>query len=259
MKWWWILGASDPEMARIEMVLQHAGQAVAYATLAGSRVRPDQAYRADGTTPPVPDGALAMLVECGGPVADRLVVVGRYDHHRPGDPGYGRPPAEYLDASSLGQILVRLGRTPTDEDRLVAAADHCLEAAYRGACPGVDPDRLMRWRLESRAAFQRRSVEELARQVETARAVLAQAPPLVLGEGVPPVADLRQAGYVPELPEAAAREGRAFVAVSPDGTRLICQAGTPEQIRAFLAWAQAHGLRDPYGDPARGFAGAALP
>lgn len=31
---------------------------------------------------------------------------------------------------------------------LVAAADHCLAAAYRGECPGVDPDTLMQWRLE---------------------------------------------------------------------------------------------------------------
>jgi hypothetical protein len=30
---------------------------------------------------------------------------------------------------------------------LAAAADHCLAAAYRGECPGVDPDALMRWRV----------------------------------------------------------------------------------------------------------------
>jgi hypothetical protein len=31
---------------------------------------------------------------------------------------------------------------------LAAAADHCLAAAYRGECHGVDPDALMRWRVE---------------------------------------------------------------------------------------------------------------
>ena len=39
-----------------------------------------------------------------------------------------------------------------------AAADHCLGAAYQGLCPGVDPDELMQWRVESRAKFQDREV-----------------------------------------------------------------------------------------------------
>jgi hypothetical protein len=38
----------------------------------------------------------------------------------------------------------------------VAAADHCLAAAYRGECLGVDPDALMRWRVETCAAHQGR-------------------------------------------------------------------------------------------------------
>src|SRR5690606_22285652 len=42
-----------------------------------------------------------------------------------------------------------------------AAADHCLAAAYRGECPGVDPDALMRWRVAVRAAHQGRPVDEL--------------------------------------------------------------------------------------------------
>src|SRR5690606_24433639 len=37
-----------------------------------------------------------------------------------------------------------------------AAADHCLGAAYRGECPGVDPDALMHWRVAQRATFQGR-------------------------------------------------------------------------------------------------------
>src|SRR5690606_35947049 len=111
----------------------------------------------------------------------------RIDHHRPGDPGYGRSPEEFLPASSIGQVWASLLRLRNDgwdsplysgtgsvywNDRrwygdtpygqvdvpeallLVAAADHCLAAAYRGECPGVDPDKLMQWRVETRAEFQ---------------------------------------------------------------------------------------------------------
>lgn len=39
-----------------------------------------------------------------------------------------------------------------DELRYVAAADHCLEAAYRGEVPGVDPDELLLWQIGSRAS-----------------------------------------------------------------------------------------------------------
>lgn len=149
------------------------------------------------------------------------------DHHTPGDPGYGRPPAEFLPASSIGQVideLARLGRVPRtwpvhdetvpgghpvgpapvwfvrrqaawcvrqDEADaphgarvrrvphdlvLCAAADHCLAAAYRGECPGVDPDALMRWRAESRAAFQGRPVEAVLTDIEDSRDALRTAP-----------------------------------------------------------------------------------
>jgi hypothetical protein len=103
------------------------------------------------------------------------------DHHNPGDPGYGRSPAEFLPASSIGQVIAILGddriainrhtlsaESPQDlylvpagalaDDSdpawclgtgfvptdivLTAAADHCLDAARRGECPGVDPDDL---------------------------------------------------------------------------------------------------------------------
>lgn len=58
-------------------------------------------------------------VECRA--ADGHVIVsGSYvefaiDHHRTGDPGYGRPPEEFLSASSIGQViaeLARFGRLP---------------------------------------------------------------------------------------------------------------------------------------------------
>src|SRR5690606_9451731 len=178
---------------------------------------------------------------------------------------------------------------------LCAAADHCLGAAYRGECPGVDPDALMRWRAESRAKFQGRSVEEVLADVERAQDALRAAPELVLSEHlcewhlVRPgsggdcvnaagtdysedpcsavvVRDMRQPVDLRptrELPEAAARLGIGYVSgplVGPDGRQKITCSGTSDQVRAFLDhWALAQGLVDAYGDPERGFAGAYLP
>jgi hypothetical protein len=213
----WVLGAPDPEMEMIEKLLRDSGETVVYATMPdGQRVRPETAYRCP--VPEVPEGATVYAVECIDVLPDGWV---RIDHHRRGDPGYGRPPEEFLPASSLGQViaeLARLGRLPPaprqvgggisssmmDDgwDRgmpswvpwqrgqlsagtpgqwvlrgyrglwavaeaaeyprhhravyvptdiiLAAAADHCLAAAYRGECPGVHPDELMRWRVEPR-------------------------------------------------------------------------------------------------------------
>lgn len=320
----WILGASDPEMEAIEALLRECGEQVVYAQHQGHRVDAGSAYRCD----PVPDGT--HWVECESPGQVRGVVI---DHHRPGDPGYGRPPAEFLPASSVGQVIAALAATPYSErgpmghwvsawlraspgrgGRLTfsppewrvsvrgqvnyaswvtiptalvaaAAADHCLAAAYRGECPGVDPDALMRWRVTSRAAFQGRDPEALLADVERARAAIRSAPEVVLESraDMPHTDDhdrscsvcsgcARDESYardlrgrrVPELPEASAREGTCVVADGLPGRdgriKVICQSGSPEQIRAFAEiWAPAQGLTDIYGDPARGFAGGYLP
>lgn len=293
------LGAPDPEMSAVENLLVHCGQSYIYATAGGVRVSPGTAYAADPVpADAVPWGGDLYLVECapagdtwptdshGAPVPVRFVLRGgvaqddatsadylavrRLDHHRPGDPGYGRPPAEYWGASSLGQVCARLGIEQTPELRMVAAADHCLAAAYRGECPGVDPDELMRWRAESRAAHQRRPVAAVLADVESARQRLRAAPRVTLG-GVA-VADMRPGagapdaggwGDVPELPEAAARDGVAFLAMpraGADGRRkLVLQAAPPDAVAAFLRGeGPAAGTTDRYGDPARGFAGGYL-
>lgn len=388
----WVLGAPDPEMAAIEQLLRECGERVAYALdERGERVTPATAYRCP--VPDVPEGAVVYAVECVDVLPDGWWV--RIDHHRPGDPGYGRPPSEFLAASSLGQVISELARTgalrraipkeheiarwmannrdlpvaeynemlrtrwfwsgredmpgpnPYASDGTIArgvswiydgyavavhrndfyferrvaliprpliyaaAADHCLGAAYRGECPGVDPDALMRWRAESRAKFQGRTVEEVLADVERARESLRRAPTVVL-DGVSPrrkreegcpaeasrafcVRDMRGVctahrldhdcgcatqqcvtlcgAYahgpcsVPELPDAASRDGEAYVTtVTVDGSGHPCRpkivlggCTTPDMVRAFLDhWAPAQGLVDAYGDPARGFAGAYL-
>ena len=259
----WVLGAPDPEMQTIEALLTAHGQAIAYAcTREGSRVMPGSAYRAthavDPQGQPVPlDEHSVAFVECDVPGVSAAV---RVDHHRPGDPGYGQPPAQYWEASSVGQVAAALGVAPTPTLRMVAAADHCLPAAYCGECPGVDPGALMVWRIETRAAFQGRPAEAILADVARARTLLAAAPHITLG-GVA-VADLRVAKrtqHIPELPEAAVREGLCFVAASRDRAtgreKIVLQGAPPAAVQEFLARAREFGAGEAYGDPARGFAG----
>jgi hypothetical protein len=279
-------------MEAIERLLTEHGETVVYATRGGDRVHPATAYHAD---PPAGDGEVTA-VECGWDGTQPSAVV---DHHRPGDPGYGRVPGEFLGASSIGQVLAKLarrgkgpaeripwmvqgvagtllppyappgaddpdwwvytaeyeiGRVPTDIV-LAAAADHCLAHAYAGRCPGVDPDKLMAWRVQSRAVFQRREPTQIMAWVEEAREALRAAPRLTLGEH--DVADMR-GPVVKEIPEAAARDGVAYVSGplrSPDGRDKYTCSGPAEVVEAFLAAADRFELVDTYGDPARGFAG----
>jgi hypothetical protein len=327
-----ILGARDPEMEEIERLVRAHRCDVGYAVDdGGRRVTPAQAYDCGVELPlHVRDAApvRTLLVEC----SPRGLVGEVIDHHRAGDPGYGRPPAEYLSGSSVGQVVRALGldqcrvcRDTIDwadrhglggapclgvadqgvlggmgpcgdlhgwpmpvaeyaRVRLVAAADHCLAAAYRGECPGVSPDELMRWRAETRAAFQGRAVDTVLADVEATRAALRMATRLTLlglgdmthtadhdwsssvcdgcARGPVEVADMRREPPWPELPEAAAREGAAYVSGplrGPDGRAKYTCAGDPDVVRAFMAWAERIGLVDAYGDPERGFGGAYAP
>jgi hypothetical protein len=109
----WVLGAKDPEMDIIERAIRgaYAMEHVAYALGPhGERVRPEEAYSVEALSVRLDEWPQAevVAVECGGPaIPDRAMVI---DHHRPGTPGYGRPAGEYLQASSLGQVLTLLAR-----------------------------------------------------------------------------------------------------------------------------------------------------
>lgn len=265
----WILGAADPEMERIEQLIS-SGR-VLFAARNGKRVGPSEAYNPDGFIDKngkllqVDDGGKLYFVECAATFLQARVVI--IDHHRPGDPGYGKGPEEYLAASSLGQVLKILGLQPTPEDLLIAAGDHCPAAAYQGRCPGVDPDALMMHRVTQAAKFQRRSVQDVLAEVRTAIAEIEKAPRLVLG-GVE-VADLRDR-VVPGLPEASLRLGVPVIYAMPgtqkDPRRKIGILGAgegsvagPSPVKEFMRnWAPAQGLCNIYGDPVRGFAGGYL-
>jgi hypothetical protein len=154
-----VLGAQDLEMREIERVLDSAARACVHAARGLRRATSRTAYEADGVvrvgSDLIPRSALLLpkapvvFVECRLPGREPVV---RVDHHNPGDPGYDAGPARYLEGSSLGQVLALLESEPTQTQRLLAAGDHCLTAAYQGACQGADPNEL----LELRAAWQAR-------------------------------------------------------------------------------------------------------
>lgn len=129
-----ILGAADPEMNAMEKMLTQAGQYCVYATAEGTRCHPGNAYKADSFESPVEgetgvinagNGSEVAFIECGGPIerffADMGVPAHRIDHHRPGDPGFGLPPAQFWEGSSIGQLYTLLGLEATPEALLVAA------------------------------------------------------------------------------------------------------------------------------------------
>lgn len=259
-----VLGAADPEMNAIaELLSQHAVPWI-HARVDGKRVHPANAYGAAAPAEALnllARGGSVYLVECVGqaPAGAR-----RVDHHFAGDPGHGQPPAQYWSASSLGQtvaVLDRLLPSPvvvTQEMRWVAAADHCLGAAYAGLCPGIDPDALLQWHVASRAVFERRSTAAVLCDVASTQRALQAAPRVSLAPGVV-TADMRGRSS-PELLIAAAHARQCCLSAvrTRDGrTKIGCLVGSAEQINAFMQrWAPAQQLTGIYGDPVRGFAGA---
>jgi len=277
-----ILGSADPEMQAIEELLAMYEYRFEYARVNGRRVHPGNAYNAD----PVILNKLetVVLVECQpqnvtfkGKDCEIITI----DHHRPSDPGYNQTPDKFWEASSIGQICKLLDIPQMNELKLIAAADHCLAAAYAGKCPGIDPDKLMEWRIKSRAAFQNRSAEEVLADVHAAIAQIEIAPIIYLapctggiddhehhiycgcpdGLGFHPVTDMR-GKMVKELPEAAAWIGRAILAgpiPCPDNRqKIVLQSADPPTIKAWLAGGGPDNIIDRYGDPERGFAGGYL-
>lgn len=200
-----MLGADDPEMSAIENLLEGNGIPYFFAvTETGSRVLPANAYqsyavrRTDGVTLSREESVeiinSAVLVECEFP---GVTSAGQCDHHRPGDVGFSRPPSEYWEASSIGQVAAFLDGnhghdilSGGDGKRLalIAAADHCLAAAMAGRCPGVDPEELADWQIttacSASAASSRgeaRTHGEVRASVDRAKVTVKNAPVVTLG------------------------------------------------------------------------------
>jgi hypothetical protein len=291
-----IFGAPDHEEKLAREIAEAAGCRVATACVAtdnGQRepVHAGNAYRADryqydnlkgGTRP-----TKAIVFECSHEVASGFEEVIICDHHRPGDPGYEKKSNKFWSGSSLGQLCNLLEITAYEagelagkdkEDILMTAAgDHCPADAYAGKCGEIDPEDFWDFRVQQKADFEIKetgaeytwevfdvTVEKITKNIMAAEAKL-EAAPLVNG-----IVDLREHGLLPELPEAAMKSGKKYMAKidetdragEPTGNKKIVLGGccTPEDVTNFMEWAGQLGnkMGEPYGVPARGFAGVVV-
>lgn len=252
-----VLGALDPEMHTIERLLTREKRHFVHATLNGRRVFSGNAYMADGLSGQLDDTQPVVWVECSVPTlrTEQHLVA---DHHKPGDPGYSLPPERYWEGSSLGQVCALLGIAQDNELSIIAASDHCLNHAYQGLCPGVDPLAVRQSRIASRAQFQRISQEQMIEKIDRAIKVIQGLPTIEIG-GYP----FRDAmdRFVPELPEASAMLNTAIIYTRREPqlglTKVAVLNGTMPALDAWMKWAseQSYLIR-LYGDPHRGYAGA---
>jgi hypothetical protein len=265
-----VLGAGDPEMSAIAAACAALGiRTLQAATADGIACRPGNAYTADRYV----EGGVytddyVISVECA--VVD-LRVDFAADHHNPGDNGYGRPPAEFWAASSIGQVFNHLleGGIPATvlvdafgpERYLVAASDHCPSHAFLGRCPGIDITALKAMRARNSASFNKMSEVDWLAVVDSAIEQLRQLPVATAGGGEYRVATVD----IPLLNHAQLIAGIAVQYVMPGNARdprckVGLLGGEPEMISAWMAEKLSTGeLVDVYGDPQRGYAGGYLP
>ena len=252
-----VLGALDPEMHTIETLLLQEGRHFVHAKINGHRVVSGYAYAADELSGQVDWTQPVVCVECSVPMLhkDQHLVA---DHHKPGDPGYSLPAERYWEGSSLGQVCSMLSVAQNKTLSIIAASDHCLNHAYQGLCPGVDPVDVRQSRIASRAQFQRISQEQMINKINAAIEVIKSLPTIEIGGYQFKDAMDR---FVPELPEASAMLNAPIIYTRRERqlrlTKVGVLNGTSPALTAWMRWAaQQSYLMQLYGDPDRGYAGA---
>ncbi|MCA9351900.1 hypothetical protein KC866_00715 [Patescibacteria group bacterium] len=264
-----ILGANDIEMQAIEALLAQKNIAVGYAAAPDregntKRCFPDTAGKftsiisKNGEEIEVDAFDQMVLIECtpadSYSIKQEKIVV---DHHKPGDPGFAATPADFEAGSSLGQVADLLGLQLDQKQRVIAAADHCLGAAYQGECPGVTPEEVLAIRLPELCARQRVSEDEAKKEIQKCVALLEN-PTATITVGDQEVPDFRKNGALPFMVEAGTMTGKSFLAhvdSRPGFEQKVMLNGDAATVQAFLDNAADLGISDTYGNPNRGFAG----
>ncbi|MBX9913726.1 MAG: hypothetical protein K2Y25_07510 [Pseudomonadaceae bacterium] len=252
-----ILGALDPEMHTIEQLLTQHKRHFTHAKLGGRRVISGNAYVADALSGEIDWTQPVVWVECSVPAlrcAQHLVA----DHHKPGDPGYSLPAERYWQGSSIGQVCAFLGVAQSKALSIIAASDHCLNHAYQGHCPGVEPHEVRQSRINSRAKFQGISPAQMLSKINAAVAVINGLPSIEIAGH--PFKDAMDR-FVPELPEASAMLNMPIIYTRREArlglTKVGVLNGTAPALTAWMQWAAEQSyLMQLYGDPDRGYAGA---
>lgn len=260
-EWVFVLGAQDPEMREIERVLRRDKHSFVHAAYRGERCVARTAYEAGNVVRmsraghPMPavllPAAPAVFVEC---TVQGHEPVMRVDHHHPGDPGYEKTAEAYLEGSSLGQVLRLLEMEANETQRLLAAADHCLTAAYQGICPGVDPGELLFQRAAWQAKMSGRTLSDVVDGIFHAAKQVHRHYDSESGEAL-----FLDPTEVPlDLAEGAAYAGKPvrYRQLLPGGEiKEMLKGAQLAHIERFLAEHRAAG-RKVYGNPHRGYAGA---
>lgn len=258
-----VLGAQDGEMREIEKILKREGLPYAHAATAGERSNSGQAYDSDCVVVAGNDGKAraAVLQPCAPAIFIECTVLGRepelrIDHHNPGDPGFCSSPDQFLEGSSLGQLLSLLDLQASSDQKLLAAADHCLTSAYAGKCPGVDPDELLFMRAAWQSLMTKRTLSNTMTGILDAAEQTRKRYDPKRGASV-----FSDPTRMPrDLPEGAARAGFPVIyrSLMPGGVlKEMIKGGDFNQIDAFMEGHKAQGRR-VYGNPHRGYAGAYL-
>src|SRR5690606_32702554 len=142
-------------------------------------------------------------------------------------------PDRYMEGSSLGQVLALLGREPTETQRLLAAGDHCLTAAYQGACEGVDPGRLLELRASWQALVGGRTLSDVIGGILDAAAAVRARYDGELGES----RFMDPLDVPSDLPEGAAYAGIPvrYRGMMPEGmVKEMFKGGSPQAVERFM-------------------------
>lgn len=258
-----VLGASDPEMRRISELLVSTNRRCLQATKDGIPVHPGSAYYANNSKDSFPVGSKIIFIECEveGVVPDVII-----DHHYPGDPGYDKGPALFWEASSLGQLYGYLGMEPTTRDKVLAAMDHCYNAAMKDECPGISAKEVHKLKIEEIAKGTGSSPEDVRKKIEYFCGVISISRRIPMGEqSVYELAENVGVGYTLSFlaAQVAAVIQKCAVIIhrynEEGGPEKLSLRGdvAPETVEYFMkVWAPAHNLHGIYGSPYRGYAGA---
>lgn len=262
-KFLFVLGAVDHECNFIEKILKENNVDFCYALDNNNlRVASHNAYKTVFVDRPslFREDRIIVRVECNGKIFEEtkngVIVV---DHHNPGDPGFNKEPELYFEASSIGQIcnLLNIG-VPDEEYLYIAAADHCLTAAYQGKCPNIDPAKLLIHRCKVKAEYQQTSPDEVYNVINDTLQKIKEGKRIFL-DGVECV-DFTYYDSPPEAPEASSILGLPLLysnfITSIQKYKFGIISASPETIRYWMDnTAKNLELEDVYGDPARGYAG----
>lgn len=274
-----LLGADDPEMWHIESLLYACGLRYEYARRKGARVSPGTSYQAD--CPKLADVQTLVRIECEPLNLPDHVEVVIIDHHREGDPGFDLGPADFWEASSVGQTVRHIEKylpkalATSDHARKerilrhIAAADHCLPALRAGLCPGIELELVANLQLHNIARGTGAQLSKVRGIIQKFERILANADTVDMGGS--PVRDLtyyplqgygvdhlalREAGTLTQSPWLTRYRDR-----KNEREKIVLSGHLPAEAFAFFrnTWAPAQGLTDLYGVPKRGYAGGYLP